>query len=80
MKIKALQARKGNIINFRGELYRITEHAHVTPGKGPAMVQVKMKRLSDSSKAENRFSPDESIEKIALLSKEFQFLIKADVK
>lgn len=74
MKIKALQARKGNIIEFRGELYRITEHTHVTPGKGPAMVQVKMKKISDSTNAEHRFRPDEAVEKVALISKEFQFL------
>jgi len=74
MKIKALQVRKGNVIEFRGELCRIAEHNHVTPGKGPAMVQVKMKRLSDSSNVEHRFRPDESVEKATLITKEYQYL------
>jgi len=32
MKIKAIQIRKGNIIKYNNELYRVTESVHVTPG------------------------------------------------
>lgn len=74
MKIKAIQVRKGNIIEYNGDLYRVTEATHVTPGKGQALMQIKMKRLSDGVKAEQRFRPDESVEKATLLSREFQFL------
>ncbi len=74
MKIKAIQVRKGNIIEFRGDLYRVTEAVHVTPGKGQAMMQIKMKRLSDGSNAEQRFRPSESVEKASLTTREYQFL------
>jgi elongation factor P len=74
MKIKAVQIRKGNILNYNNNLYRITESTHVTPGKGPAMMQVKMKRLSDGTKAEQRFRPDESVEKAAVFVREYQYL------
>ncbi len=74
MKIKAIQIRKGNVIEFKGELYRVTESVHVTPGKGQALMQVKMKRLSDGVNAENRFRPDESVEKATLTTHEYQFL------
>jgi elongation factor P len=74
MKIKAIQIRKGNILNYNNELYRITESTHVTPGKGPAMMQVKMKRLSDGTKAEQRFRPDESVDKATVIVKEYQYL------
>jgi len=76
MKIKAIQVRKGNVIEFRGDLYRVTEAVHVTPGKGQAMMQVKMKRLSDGTNAEHRFRPDEAVEKATLISKEYQFLYR----
>lgn len=74
MKIKASQVRKGMVIEFKNELCRVTDSIHVTPGKGPAMMQIKMKRLSDGTKAEHRFRPDESVEKATLITKEYQYL------
>lgn len=76
MKIKAIQVRKGNVIEFRGELYRVTDAVHVTPGKGSAMMQVKMKRLSDGTNAEHRFRPDEAVEKATVITKEYQYLYR----
>ena len=40
MKIKAINMRKGNVIEHKGELYRLTEVTHVTPGKGQALMSV----------------------------------------
>ena len=74
MKIKAIQIRKGNVIEYKGDLYRVTEAIHVTPGKGQALMQVKMKRLSDGTNAEHRFRPDETVEKATLITKEYQYL------
>ncbi len=76
MKMKAIQIRKGNILEYQGDLYRVTEATHVTPGKGQALMQVKMKRLSDGVKAEERFRPNESVEKATLISREYQYLYK----
>ena len=76
MKLKASQVRKGMVIQFKNDLYRVSEATHVTPGKGPAMMQVKMKRLSDGNKAENRFRPDESVEKATMTNREFQYLYR----
>lgn len=74
MKIKAIQVRKGNVIEFRGDLYKVTEAIHVTPGKGQALMQIKMKRLSDGVNAEQRFRPDENVEKATLITREYQYL------
>jgi elongation factor P len=74
MKIKASQVRRGNAIEFRNDLYRVTDSVHVTPGKGPAMMQIKMKRISDGTNAEHRFRPEEYVEKATLITKEFQYL------
>ncbi len=74
MKMKAIQIRKGNVIEFKNELYKVTASTHVTPGKGNALMQVTMKRLSDGVKVENRYRPDEAVEKATLLTREHQFL------
>lgn len=74
MKIKAIQIRKGNILEYNGELCVVTDATHVTPGKGQAVMQVKMKKLKDGTNVENRFRPDESVEKAIVTTKEMQFL------
>jgi elongation factor P len=74
MKIKAIQLRKGNIIKYNSDLYTVTESVHVTPGKGPAMMQIKMKRLLDGVRGEQRFRPEEYIEKAEMQTREYQYL------
>ena len=74
MKIKATQLRKGMIIEFNNELYRLTEVFHNTPGKGQASVQTKMKSIKNGNNAENRFRSDETAIKASLESKEMEFL------
>lgn len=74
MKLKATQLRKGMIIEFNNDLYRLIEVMHVTPGKGQASVQTKMKNIKTGIKAENRFRSDETAIKASLDSKEMEFL------
>ncbi len=78
MKIKASQIRKGNIIEYNGELYRVTEMTHITPGNWRAIIQVTMKRLRDEVKSENRYRPDEAVEKATMTTREHQYLYKDD--
>ncbi len=74
MKIKAIQLRKGNVISFKDGLYAVTDFQHVTPGKGPAFFQTKLKNIKTGSNAENRFRPDESVEKVDLETRKMEFL------
>jgi elongation factor P len=76
MKIKAIQIRKGNVLNYQGALSRVSEMMHVTPGKGQSLIQVTMKRLKDSVKNEVRFRPDEAVEKAALFTRNYQYLYR----
>ena len=57
--IIATQLRPGNIINHQGELCRITNLDHVTPGKGRGMVHAKMVNLVKGNQVEYRFRSDE---------------------
>ena len=74
MKLKAIQLRKGMIIEFNNDLYQLTEVFHNTPGKGQASVQTKMKNIRTGIKAENRFRSDEIAIKASLDSKEMEYI------
>ena len=64
--INAVQLRVGMIVNFEGELCRITFVEHQTPGNLPARIATKMKRLKDGINRENRFGSAEKIDKVSL--------------
>ena len=74
MKIKAIQLRKGNVIKYKDGLFVITDFMHVTPGKGPAFFQTKMKNIKTGNNAENRYRPDEAVEKVDLQTRKMEFL------
>jgi len=72
--MKATNIRKGNILRISGTLYRVMSMAHVTPGKGRAHVQTKLRKLSEGTQTEMRFRSTDDVEKVALESKEMQYL------
>ena len=74
MKLKATQLRKGMIIEYNDDLYRLTEVFHNTPGKGQASVQVKMKNIRSGVNAEKKFRSDENVIKANLESKEMEYI------
>jgi elongation factor P len=74
MKISGVDIRPGNIIEFEGSLWRAVKIQHTQPGKGGAYMQVEMKNLFDGRKTNNRFRSSETVEKVRLDTKDFQFL------
>jgi len=72
--MKATQIRKGNIVRIDGTLYKIMNMDHVTPGKGRAHIQTKLRSLLEGTQTEKRFRSDEDIEKVMIESKEMQYL------
>jgi len=71
--IKATQIRKGNIILLNEKLYRVEEMDHVTPGKGQAVVQTKIRDLNDMTIRNYRFRSSESVERVVLENKDISF-------
>ncbi|MCP5106923.1 MAG: elongation factor P [bacterium] len=71
--IKATQIRKGNIILLNDKLYRVEDMEHVTPGKGQAVVQTKIRDLNDMTIRNYRFRSSENIERVVLENKEVAF-------
>jgi elongation factor P len=74
--INATQLRKGMTIKLEGELYKVQETTHVTPGKGQALMQTKLRRLSDQTLHDVRFRSKDKVEQAYLEGIEMQFLYK----
>ena len=78
MKIEGNQIKVGNILEINSKLWRVTKTQHTQPGKGGAYLQVEMKELKEGTKMNVRFRSSESVERVILNEKEFQFLYKND--
>lgn len=71
--IKATQIRKGYIILLNDKLYRVEDMEHITPGKGNAVVQTKIRDLNDLTIRNYRFRSSETVEKVQLDTTEVVF-------
>ena len=74
MKINAVEIRPGNILEYEGGIWRAVKIQHTQPGKGGAYMQVEMKNLIDGRKTNVRFRSAETVERVRLDTKDFQFL------
>jgi elongation factor P len=74
MKINAVEIRPGNILEYEAGLWRAVKIQHTQPGKGGAYMQVELKNLIDGRKTNIRFRSAETVEKVRLDTKDFQFL------
>ncbi|MFC3713923.1 elongation factor P [Sphingoaurantiacus capsulatus] len=74
MKISGVDIRPGNIIEYEGGLWRAVKIQHTQPGKGGAYMQVELKNVMDGRKTNVRFRSSETVERVRLDTKDFQFL------
>jgi len=72
----ATHIRKGMILKVDGELFRVAAFNHVTPGKGNAVMQTKLKNLKTGSITDVRFRSTEKVEKAVLEQKSMEYLYK----
>jgi len=74
MKISGVDIRPGNILEYEGGIWKVAKTQHTQPGKGGAYMQVEMKNLIDGRKNNVRFRSADTVEKVRLDTKDFQFL------
>ena len=74
MKINAGEIRVGMLLEYKNELWQVLKTQHVKPGKGGAFAQVEMKSVGKSTKLNERFRSNESVEKATLEEQKFNFL------
>jgi elongation factor P len=74
MKINGNEIRPGNVIQHKGALWVAVKTQAVKPGKGPAYAQVELKNAIDGTKLNERFRSSETVERVRLEQKDYQFL------
>jgi elongation factor P len=74
MKINGNEIRPGNVIQHKGALWVAVKTQAVKPGKGPAYAQVELKNAVDGTKLNERFRSSETVERVRLEQKDYQFL------
>ena len=78
MKIEGNRIKVGNIIQHKEKLWRVVKTQHTQPGKGGAYLQTELKDIKNGTKLNERFRSSESLEKIRLEEKKYQYLYKDD--
>jgi|ERR1019366_1347616 elongation factor P len=64
----------GSVIRFGGELCKVEEYIHRTPGNLRAFYQARMRNLKTGKIVENRFRVGESVELVRVEYKQMQFI------
>ena len=72
--MNCIDLRRGQVFDYEGEAYFVVENEHVTPGKGRAMCQVKMKSIRTGAVVQRRFRPQDKVELIFVEKKEMEYL------
>ena len=73
-KISGVDIRPGNILEYEKGIWKVAKTQHTQPGKGGAFMQVEMKNLIDGRKTNVRFRSAETVERVRLDTKDFQYL------
>ena len=68
------QLRSGTLIIYNGELHRVHDVIHKTPGNLRGFVQAKMRNLRTGSMNEHRFGSTDRVEKASLDEREMEYL------
>ncbi len=72
--IPATRLRKGHLIVFEGQLCRLLEVQHVTPGNLRGFVRAKMRSLRSQSLLDHRFRSEDMVDRATLDEREMQYL------
>ena len=76
MKIAGNEIRPGHVIEHEGGLWVAVKTMAVKPGKGGAYNQVELKNLTTGTKLNERFRAAETVERVRLEQKDYQFLFE----
>jgi elongation factor P len=74
MKINAGEIRVGMLLEYKNDLWQVLKTQHVKPGKGGAFAQVEMKSVGKSTKLNERFRSNETVEKASVDETKFNYL------
>ena len=72
--IQATQLKRGMCIKHAGELYRVVEAQHKTPGNLRGMVQAKIRNLKSGAIIDHRFRSVDMVERAILDESQMEYL------
>ena len=72
--MNATDIRRGCVIKVDGDLCVVTDFQHVTPGKGQALMQTKVKNLRTGAITQRRFRSTEQVEEASLETRVMEYL------
>lgn len=72
--ISTNQFKNGTHVDIEGTVFKIVAFQHVKPGKGPAFVRTKLKRLSDGASLDRTFRAGEKFRPVRTEARKMQFL------
>ena len=72
--IQVTRLRKGMLVKKDTHLFRVLDFQHVTPGKGHAFVQTKMRNLRSGTLSERKYASGDFVERAILDSRKMQYL------
>lgn len=73
---KPSNLKKGQVARHNGELWRIVNITHITPGNKRAIFQIQMKHLTRGQTVTNRFSAADEVEVLHFEPRPMQYLYK----
>ncbi|MFZ5792270.1 MAG: elongation factor P [Pseudomonadota bacterium] len=74
MKINGNEIRGGNVIEYQGRLWRVAKIQIVQMGNWRSYLQAELRDIRDGTKLNERFRSGDTVEKVQLEEKDYQFL------
>lgn len=74
MPLAINQIKAGLGIEMNGEIFLVTEHQHVKPGKGGAFAKVRLRNVRTNQVFERTIKPADKVEEIPLEERRLQYL------
>ena len=77
MLMQATQLRVGTVIEHEGQLWRVMQATHRTPGNKRGFMQVKLRNLRNGTQTEYRFASEDRVERASLEQHVAEFLYES---
>ena len=74
MFVRANNIRVGMVIEYEGNPCKVLAMNHITPGKGNAVVQTKLRNLMTGIQTENRFRATEDVKRAIMDTQDMEYL------
>ncbi len=73
-KVQATGLRPGMVVMYNDQPHRVLTFTHRTPGKGNAVVQVKLRGVLNGVQTETRLMSTEQMERVSVTGRKMQYL------